>query len=225
MYDYVVTGSSGLLGSALVGNLEASGFSVKGLDLGNGFDFTNVESVQDFFKNNQAKNLVNLFALNDKIEGKGFDSTFLDLDLELFRKTLEVNLVALFSVCREFIRNNERGNIVNFSSIYGVVSPDPKIYSGGEKPISYGVSKAGVLQLSRHLAIHSAPNFRINTVILGGIYENQDSIFVENYSNRVPLGRMGTPSEIFGVVELLTSDASTYMTGSTVNIDGGWTAW
>ena len=114
---------------------------------------------------------------------------------------------------------------MNFSSIYGVRSPDARLYSEGEKPISYGVSKAGVIQLSRHLATHAAPNFRVNTIILGGIFENQREEFVSRYSANVPLGRMGSPSEILGAVEFLTSDASSYTTGSAINIDGGWTAW
>ena len=138
---------------------------------------------------------------------------------------VEINLTSLFSVCREFIRNNERGNIVNFSSIYGLRSPDSRIYGVGEKPISYGASKAGVIQLSRHLAAHSAPNFRVNTIVLGGIFDNQDSEFVEKYSYKVPLGRMGLPSEILGAVEFLTSESSSYITGSSINIDGGWSVW
>ena len=82
-----------------------------------------------------------------------------------------------------------------------------------------------MIQLSRHLATHSAPNFRVNTLVLGGILENQNEEFVTRYSANVPLGRMGSPSEILGAVEFLTSDASSYITGSAINIDGGWTAW
>lgn len=225
MYDYIVTGSSGLLGATLMEHLESLGYNSIGVDLQTGFDLSDVTAVEEFFRTNHSKNLINLFALNDKVADEGFNSTFLNLDLEVFRKTIEVNLTSLFSVCREFIRNNEKGNIVNFSSIYGVRSPDSRIYSVGEKPISYGTSKAGVLQLSRHLATHSAPNFRVNTIVLGGIFENQDSEFVRKYSNNVPLGRMGEPSEILGAVEFLTSESSSYITGASINIDGGWTAW
>ena len=225
MNDYIVTGAAGLLGSQLTHHLENLGFSVVGLDLHTGFDLTDAKLVSEFFRDNPSRNLVNLFALNEKVNGAGFSSNFLDLDLDIFRKTVEVNLTSLFSVCREFIRSNVRGNIVNFSSIYGVRSPDARLYSEGEKPISYGVSKAGVIQLSRHLATHSAPNFRVNTLVLGGILENQNEEFVTRYSANVPLGRMGSPSEILGAVEFLTSDASSYITGSAINIDGGWTAW
>ena len=225
MNDYIVTGAAGLLGSQLTQHLENLGFSVIGVDLQTGFDLTDAKLVSEFFRDNPSRNLVNLFAHNDKVNLEGFSSNFLNLDLEIFRKTVEVNLTSLFSVCREFIRSNDRGNIVNFSSIYGVRSPDARLYSEGEKPISYGVSKAGVIQLSRHLATHAAPNFRVNTIILGGIFENQREEFVSRYSANVPLGRMGSPSEILGAVEFLTSDASSYTTGSAINIDGGWTAW
>ena len=225
MNDYIVTGAAGLLGSQLTQHLENLGFSVVGVDLQTGFDLTDAKLVSEFFRDNPSRNLVNLFALNEKVNGAGFSSNFLDLDLDIFRKTVEVNLTSLFSVCREFIRSNVRGNIVNFSSIYGVRSPDARLYSEGEKPISYGVSKAGVIQLSRHLATHSAPNFRVNTLVLGGILENQNEEFVTRYSANVPLGRMGSPSEILGAVEFLTSDVSSYITGSAINIDGGWTAW
>lgn len=225
IYDFIVTGSSGLLGTTLVRDLESSGKSVLGTDLETGLDLTDEDSVKYFFRNYKARNLVNLFARNDKVTSGGFNASFLDLELQEFRQTLEINLTALFSVCREFIRNNDFGSIVNFSSIYGVKSPDPKIYPSGEKPVSYGVSKAGVLQLSRHLAVHSAPSFRINTIILGGIFENQNSEFIAKYSNKVPLGRMGKPAEILSAVEFLTSEASSYVTGASLAIDGGLTAW
>ena len=225
MYDYIVTGSSGLLGTTLMKHLDSLGYNSIGVDLQTGIDLSDITVVEDFFRTHHSKNLVNLFALNDKVADEGFNSTFLNLDIEVFRKTIEVNLTSLFSVCREFIRNNEKGNIVNFSSIYGVRSPDSRIYSMGEKPISYGTSKAGVLQLSRHLATHSAPNFRVNTIVLGGIFENQDSEFVKKYSNNVPLGRMGAPSEILGAVDFLTSESSSYIPGASIIIDGGWAAW
>lgn len=225
MLDYIVTGSSGFLGKSLVEFLKGKGFSVLCIDIQTGFDLTKVEVVEKIFKFNRAKNLVNLFAINDKVLKSGFESTYLDFDINDFKRTLEVNVTSLFSVCREFIRNNLTGNIVNFSSIYGVQSPDPKLYSSGEKPISYGVSKAAVLQLSRHLATHSAPNFRVNTIVLGGIFENQEASFAENYSSKVPLARMGKPEDIQDAVIFLTSDTSTYVTGSAVYIDGGFSAW
>jgi NAD(P)-dependent dehydrogenase (short-subunit alcohol dehydrogenase family) len=225
VYDYIVTGSAGYLGKTLVEFLEQKGYVVLSLDIQTGFDLNQSEVVERIFEENKARNLINLFALNDKVEESGFRSTFLDLDLEDFRRTLEVNVTSLFSVCREFIRNNTQGNIVNFSSIYGVRSPDPRLYGSGEKPISYGVSKAAVLQLSRHLATHAAPDFRVNSIVLGGVFENQHESFIHDYSLKVPLARMGNPEDIQEAVLFLTSESSTYVTGSAVYIDGGFSSW
>jgi NAD(P)-dependent dehydrogenase (short-subunit alcohol dehydrogenase family) len=104
------------------------------------------------------------------------------------------------------------------------VSPQPKLYKSSEKDISYGISKAGVLQLSRHLAVHAAPNFRVNSIVLGGIQHEQNSNFIAEYSERAPLGRMANKSEVNGLVEFLISEESSYCTGATLTLDGGWTA-
>jgi NAD(P)-dependent dehydrogenase (short-subunit alcohol dehydrogenase family) len=223
-FDYVVTGSSGLLGSKVTNFLKESGYRVKSLDLHEGHDLTDEEFTRSEFASFAASNLVNLFAINDKVKDIGNDCSVLELSLDRFRQTLEVNVTALFSVCREFIRNNSVGNIVNFSSIYGIKSPDPSLYDGGEKPASYGVSKAAVINLSQHLAVHAAPNFRVNTIVLGGVWEQQDESFVQRYQKRVPLQRMANPEDIFGAIEFLCSEKSLYLTGSTIYVDGGWLA-
>lgn len=181
--------------------------------------------VKTIFKENKGRSLVNFFAINEKFTGAGFPNSFLDIELSHFRQVLNVNIVSLFSVNREFIRNNSSGTIVNISSIYGVVSPNPKLYSGGEKPIPYGVSKAAVIQLSKHLATHAAPNFRVNSVVIGGVLESQGERFITEYSSNVPLGRMANSEEIVGVIKFLSTNASSYITGSVVTVDGGWTAW
>jgi NAD(P)-dependent dehydrogenase (short-subunit alcohol dehydrogenase family) len=139
---------------------------------------------------------------------------------------METNVTALFSVCREFAKYNPVSSIVNFTSTYGLGSPHPNMYpEGREKHIAYGVSKAAVIQLTRHLAVYLAPNIRVNCIAPGGIENGQDLSFIEKYNQNVPLGRMGKVNEVSGLVEFLISDKSSYCTGGVYPVDGGWTAW
>jgi NAD(P)-dependent dehydrogenase (short-subunit alcohol dehydrogenase family) len=126
-----------------------------------------------------------------------------------------------------------RGSIINICSIYGIVSPDQRIYEYRRKtglpfykPVAYSVSKSALLNLSRYLATYWAEkNIRVNTLTFAGVFNNQDKEFLKGYCTHVPLGRMAREDEYNGAVQFLLSDASSYMTGSNLVIDGGWTAW
>jgi NAD(P)-dependent dehydrogenase (short-subunit alcohol dehydrogenase family) len=126
-----------------------------------------------------------------------------------------------------------RGSIINVSSIYGIVSPDQRLYqyrreSGPAfyKPVAYSVSKSALFNLTRYLATYWGPmGVRVNTVTFGGVFDNQDPRFRAEYEARVPLGRMASVDDYNGTVVYLLSDASGYMTGSNIVVDGGWTAW
>ena len=125
---------------------------------------------------------------------------------------------------------NRGGSIINIASIYGILSPDQRIYEYKSppffKPIAYCASKAGVLNVTRYLATYWAKNnIRVNTLILGGVFNYQDGNFLENYCSKVPLGRMAQQDEYNGAMVFLASDASSYMTGSQIIIDGGFSAW
>jgi len=155
---------------------------------------------------------------------------------ESFDRVMEVNTKGVFLCCQVFggqMASAGRGSIVNICSTYGVVSPDQTIYDyrreGGEtfyKPVAYSVSKSSLLNLTRYLATYWAPReVRVNTLTLAGVFNDQDERFLANYTKRVPLGRMAHEDEYSGAVVFLMSDAASYMTGSNMVIDGGWTAW
>jgi NAD(P)-dependent dehydrogenase (short-subunit alcohol dehydrogenase family) len=122
------------------------------------------------------------------------------------------------------------GSIINISSIYGILSPDQRIYEYKEKPfikpVTYAVSKSGVMNLTRYLATYWAQkNVRVNTLTLGGVFNDQDETFLKNYTNKVPLGRMAEQHEYNGAILFLASSASSYMTGANLIIDGGFSCW
>ncbi len=221
----IISGSRGLIGSAVTQYLKEKGYDILELDIQLGYDLTDEQFVKSWFAKNPASALINLFALNDHVDAAKSSNRLMDIDLNIFEKYLKINLTTLFSVCREFARNNTTGSIVNFTSTYGVVSPLPKLYNNDEKNIAYGVSKAGVIQLTKHLAVHLAPHFRVNCISPGGVRHKQDFDFQKKYGEMAPLGRMMNVEELFGMVEFLISQQSSYCTGSVYNVDGGWTAW
>jgi len=155
---------------------------------------------------------------------------------ESWDKVLDVNVKGVVQACQVIggqMAKADGGSIINIASIYGVVSPDQRIYEyrsqSGEaffKPAAYSVSKSALLNLTRYLATYWAPkHVRVNTLTFGGVANNQDEEFLKGYCSRVPLGRMAREDEYNGAIIFLISDASSYMTGSNLVIDGGWTAW
>ncbi len=220
----IVTGSRGLIGSAICEHLSGRGIEVLELDLALGHDLTDELFVRQWFTKNLADGLVNMFALNDHVTTGTRNQSLMSVSLESFRNFLDVNVTTLFSVCREFMRANECGSIVNATSIYGRTSPRPSLYDGGEKHIGYGVSKSAVIMLTQHLAVHCGPSFRVNCVLLGGVQNDQPQSFLNRYSSLTPLGRMARPEECAPLVELLLSSEANYITGALLPVDGGWSA-
>lgn len=147
-------------------------------------------------------------------------------------RVIDVNLKGVFLCCQVFggaMATLGRGSVVNIGSIYGMVSPDQRIYQYRApffKPVAYSASKSALLNLTRYLATYWGPRaVRVNSLTLGGVYANQDETFLAGYTARVPLGRMADTKDYDGAVVFLASDASRYMTGSNMVVDGGWTAW
>lgn len=148
---------------------------------------------------------------------------------------MRVSLTGAFVIAREAGRvmaERGGGSIVQFSSMYGLVSPDPRMYPPPHEvnPVDYGVAKAGVLQLVRYQAVQLAPRgVRVNAIVPGPFPAPQgqgaDATFMRRLADKVPLGRVGRPEEIAGAVVFLASDAASYVTGTRIVVDGGWTAW
>ncbi|MAS50406.1 MAG: dehydrogenase [Chloroflexi bacterium] len=220
----IITGSEGLIGKELVNHLQKNHQILK-LDLSLGHDLTDEKFVKSWFKKNKANSLINCFAMNDHVDNKRKKQTLFNIPLDSFSNYLNVNLIALFSVCREFARNNKKGSIVNFSATTGIVSARPDLYNGSHKHIGYSVSKAGVINLTKYLATHLGPSIRVNCVAPGGVKFKQDSNFIKKYSKHTPLGRMMKKNELNSLIEFLSSENSSYVTGAVMVIDGGWTIW
>ena len=155
---------------------------------------------------------------------------------ESWDKVMAVNSKGVFLCCQVFggrMAEAGRGSIINICSTYGLVSPDQSLYEyrrrdGAEfyKPVAYSASKSSLLNLTRYLATYWAgANVRVNTLSFGGVYNNQDEEFLAGYRKRVPMGRMARADEYNGAIVFLLSRASSYMTGSNLVVDGGWTAW
>jgi 2-deoxy-D-gluconate 3-dehydrogenase len=184
--------------------------------------------------------LVNSAALDPKFDPdamkKGLaPGSFEDYPLDQWNAALHVNLTGTFlmtqACVKPMIDQGKKGSIINICSTYGLRGPDQRIYiKDGErvafKPVYYTVTKAGVLGFTKYLAAYYAgTEIRVNALSPGGVFNNHEDYFVKNYSAKTILGRMARKDEMNGALLFLASDASSYMTGNNVIVDGGWTAW
>ncbi len=181
--------------------------------------------------------IVNSAAMDPKFDAQhagSHSNNFEDYPVELFRQALDVNLTGMFLCCQAAARvmgKTKRGSIINICSTYGLVGPDQRLYEReGQprqyKPVFYTVTKAGVLGLTKYLATYYAgTRIRANALTPGGVYNDHDEIFTERYAARTVLGRMAEQDEMNGAILYLASEASSYMTGGNLVVDGGWTAW
>jgi 2-deoxy-D-gluconate 3-dehydrogenase len=155
--------------------------------------------------------------------------------LELWNQSLAVDLTGMF-LCTQAVAPallaHGHGVVINVSSIYGMVAPDQSLYertgslNPAYKPVTYSVTKSAVLGFSRYLATYwGHKGIRVNTLTLGGVYNDHDEEFTMRYNARAPLGRMADKDDFYGALQFLLSDASQYMTGANLVVDGGWTAW
>jgi NAD(P)-dependent dehydrogenase (short-subunit alcohol dehydrogenase family) len=188
--------------------------------------------------------LVNCAALDPKFDPQALaqmakqgavSGAFEDYPLQAWKAALEVNLTGMFLCCQAAVKpmlaQGKKGSIINICSTYGLVAPDQRIYQregrqATYKPVYYSVTKAGVLGLTRYLAAYYAgTEVRVNALTPGGIFNDHDEVFLKAYNARTVMGRMANKDEMNGALLFLASEASSYMTGSNLVVDGGWTAW
>ena len=226
---------------ALAESLTSSGYRALALPA----DITRPDSVKAAVEKTlstfgQIDILVNSAALDPKFDPEAVDrgitpGAFEDYPLDLWNSALNVNLTGMFlmtqACVRPMLQQGKKGSIINICSTYGLNGPDQRIYvKDGQrvafKPVYYTVTKAGVMGFTRYLAAYYAQTeIRVNALTPGGVFNNHEDYFVKNYSAKTILGRMARKDEMNGALLFLASDASSYMTGNNVVVDGGWTAW
>jgi len=247
----VVTGGAGQLGRAFASSLGAAGAKVAVVDrvpiketpglLSVACDITNRRALEAALSRIEKDwdmpfGLVNAAAIDSPPDAPPEENgPFETYPESSFDRIMSVNVKGTLLCCQVFggaMAKRGKGSIVNIASIYGMVSPDQSLYQyrrdRGEifyKPVAYSASKSALYNLTRYLAAYwGGKGVRVNTLTLGGVYNNQDPKFLERYNAKVPLGRMADVSEYNGVVQFLLSDAASYVTGSNIVADGGFTA-
>ena len=229
----IITGHKGLLGKAFYEACKQFGGNVVGYDLPEN-DIMNKENIIKFKdevieKYGKIDGLVNCHWSKPN----GFFDKVEDYNEETWDDVMDCNLKGTFMMCKIIgnqMAENDGGNIVNIASTYSVVAPNHKIYKGIKEPLkspaSYAASKGGVMALSNYLSTYWADKgIRVNMITPHGIWNNHEKTFEENFSKLSPMRRLSCNYEVAGALIYLLSDASSYVTGHNLIVDGGWTAW
>jgi NAD(P)-dependent dehydrogenase (short-subunit alcohol dehydrogenase family) len=236
----IVTGGSGLIGRSIIKNILSMNGKVINVDLinfdGDHFfekcDITDVKSIDKLLDT-----IISKFSKIDGLVNNAYPRTndwgnkFEDIEYDSWCQNVDMQLNSMFYIIKSVVKIMKElkgGSIVNIASIYGSVGSDFTIYEGTKdmtSPAAYSAIKGGLINFTRYLSSYFGKySIRVNCVSPGGVYDNQDKIFIKNYSNKVPLKRMADPNEIAPAVSFLLSESSSYITGHNLIIDGGWTA-
>ena len=251
----VITGAAGLLGTEYANGFSQAGanvvladknfikckklaielekkFGVKPLAVN--VDVTNPKSIKKMVEQVMKKFSKIDILVNNAIFpeiGKIKKIKFEDFPLDVWKKGVDVNLTGMFLCSQQIgkiMMKQKKGVIINISSIYGIKGPDQRIYGKTDiiKSALYATTKGAVINFTKYLAAYwNRTGIRVNTLSLGGVEENQDRNFKKKYSDKTMIGRMAKKDEYVGALLFLSSDASSYMTGSNLIIDGGWNSW
>lgn len=236
----IVTGGNGLIGKDIIRSIEAEGAICLNFDINHDNDIDNLKFNCDITDQNSVIDSLKLVnATFGRIDGlvnnayprtKDWGVKFEDIPLTSWKENIDWQLNSYFYMTQQvaaYMKGNKKGSIVNIGSMYGLVGPDFTVYNGTNMtmPAAYSAIKGGIVNLTRYLCSYLGPDqIRVNVVSPGGIFDNQNPIFVENYIQKVPMRRMGLPDDISPAVLFLLSDESKYITGQNIVVDGGWTA-
>nr|WP_315174786.1 oxidoreductase [uncultured Flavobacterium sp.] len=236
----IVTGGNGLLGREIISKIVSNGAFCINVDINHETsedlatvkcDITNTLSIDECLKL-----VIDKYKKIDGLVNNAYPRThdwgtkFEDIEYLSWQKNIEFQLNSYFYFTQQVAKQmteQESGSIINMASVYGIVGPDFTVYDGTNMtmPAAYSAIKGGLINFTRYLSSYFGKySIRVNTISPGGIFDNQNPVFVENYNKKVPMRRMGMPEDISPAVVFLLSEDSRYITGQNIAIDGGWTA-
>tara|TARA_R110001599_G_scaffold346424_2_gene571669 strand:+ start:4652 stop:5383 length:732 start_codon:yes stop_codon:yes gene_type:complete len=231
----LITGGAGLLGKKHAEAIRSAGGNVVLTDIAEDpeciyMDVTDRDSIQEVANTiGRVDILINNAALNPKMIEKG-ENSFENFSLKRWNQGIDTNLTGAFLCSQVFInkmvKDRVKGVVINIASDLSIIAPDQRIYEGDVKPVDYSVTKHGLVGLTKYLSTYFADKgIRVNCLSPAGVYTDQDASFVKRLANLIPMGRMASVDEYKGAIVFLCSDASAYMTGANLIIDGGRTVW